>query len=420
VLTLVRDLSHAHGEAVNLLQILEALRRRGVVLDLALQEPRYFEPDVAVTARVRALAARTWRVGHTDHSIFWTPPRWLRAAPGRVQRVAGLLDDAVRIVPSVLGTVVHAGRRRPDVVLEVRQFGMTWSVPVARLTGAACVCQVNVVIDARPRRDGLLLAGADRVLAVSHFVKDALVDLGVPERKVRVVHNGVDPAAYPAAGRAERDAAVRALGLDPAVPVVVFYGQLNPVKGVDVLLAAARRRRRPYQLVVAGRYTDPSYRAVLDPLAADLDDVTWLDHQEDVLPLLHAADVVVLPSAREEAFGRVLIEAMSTGRPAVGSRIGGIPEVLTGELDRFLATPGDPEDLARALDAALDWRDADPGLGARCRALVEERFTLEHAAAGIEAVLREAAAERAARRRTRRETRRRRGRRALASRRAAG
>jgi len=246
------------------------------------------------------------------------------------------------------------------------------------------------------------------------------VDLGVPERKVRVVHNGVDPAAYPAAGRAERDAAAAALGLDPDVPVVVFYGQLNPVKGVHVLLEAARRRRRPYQLVVAGRYTDPSYAAVLDPLAAEAEDVTWLDHQEDVLPLLHAADVVVLPSAREEAFGRVLIEAMSTGRPAVGSRIGGIPEVLAGELDRFLAAPGDPDDLARAIDAALDWRDADPGLGDRCRALVEERFTLAHTAAGIEAVLREAAQERAARRRARLRRPGRRARRAPASRRAAG
>ncbi|MEU2201883.1 glycosyltransferase family 4 protein [Isoptericola sp. NPDC019482] len=407
VLTLARDLSHAHGEAVNLLQLLEALHRAGHHIDVVRQESRYFETDDAVASRVMAVGDRVWTVGHTDHSVFWTPPPWMRPwvdrAPGRLRRLLGILDDSVRTVPSVVSSVLRAGRTRPDVVLEVRQFGTTWSGPVARLTGAALVCQVNVIIDARPRRDKILLHPADRVVAVSRFVADELVRLGiVPRHRVRVVHNGVDPSAYPYADGPVRADAVARLGLDPALPVVLYYGQLNPVKGVDVLLDAAALSVRPYQLVVAGRYTDAGYEDTLEPRFAALAGgpvrVVRLGHHEDVVPLLHAADVVVLPSSREEAFGRVIIEAMSTGRPVVASRIGGIPEVMDGGFEDLLFTPRDPADLARVLGSVLGWRADDPTLGVRSRAHVEERFTLDDAARGMAAVLAEAAVERAGRR----------------------
>lgn len=403
VLTLVRDMANAHGEAVNLLELLEALDRRGYVLDVAWQRSHWIASTAPGVSRVRHVADKMFRVGHTDHTSDWDPPRvlarFLGSLPGKARLAAGLAIDVARTVPSVATTVARTAWRRPDVVLEVRQAGTLWSGAVARLTRAALVCQVNVIIDARPKLDRALLAPADRVVAVSRFVADELVRLGiVPVERVRVVHNGVDPDAYPFADAEERTRRIRELGLEPEDRVVLCYGRLNPVKGVETLLAAALQAPRAYRLVIVGRYTDPSYHVVLEPLFNALAEAgrpaLRVEHQEDVVPYLHAADVVVLPSIREEAFGRVLIEAMSTGRPVVGSRIGGIPEVLEDGFDSQLVTPGDPADLARAIDSLLDWRANDPTLGVRSRARVEERFTLDVATSGMEKVLAEAAAAR--------------------------
>lgn len=386
VLSLVRELDPVHGEALNSVQILTGLAARGADVEVP------FQHDGAFRGRLGEVTDDLWRIGQTDVISDWLPPR-PRWAPSPVQRLVGWVGDLVRIGAAAVQTCARTVRRRPDAVFEVRQFGLVWAALVSWFHRAPLVCQVNTVVDARPRRDRSLLALADDVVAVSQFVADRLGAMGVDGERVHVVHNGVDPADYPAGGASERAAGLDRLGLDPDLPVVLFYGQLNPVKGVEVLVEASRLMATPHHLVLAGRFTDAPYVELLHARSAGLD-VTWLDHQDDVVPLLHCADVVVLPSVREEAFGRVLIEAMSTGRPAVASRIGGMPEVLTGEHAARLADPGDAGSLAAALDAVASWRRTDPALGDRCRAHVLEHFTLERTVAGISAVLAHAAGRR--------------------------
>jgi glycosyltransferase involved in cell wall biosynthesis len=114
----------------------------------------------------------------------------------------------------------------------------------------------------------------------------------------------------------------------------------------------------------------------------------------DVVSILHAADVVVLPARWEEPFGRVVIEAMATGRPAVAARAGGIPEILDGEFARFLFAPEDAAALADRLRDLRSWRTADPGLAERCVDHVAERFSLNSTATRMDAVLQSAKASR--------------------------
>jgi glycosyltransferase involved in cell wall biosynthesis len=119
--------------------------------------------------------------------------------------------------------------------------------------------------------------------------------------------------------------------------------------------------------------------------------VRWAPPRPDVTPLLHAADVVALPAQWDEPFGRVLIEAMASGRPAVATRTGGVPEVLTGDFERFLVDRKDVGALAKALDGALDWRLTEPALGPACRAHVIENFTLGRVLDEVEKILADAA-----------------------------
>jgi glycosyltransferase involved in cell wall biosynthesis len=67
--------------------------------------------------------------------------------------------------------------------------------------------------------------------------------------------------------------------------------------------------------------------------------------QNGVIPFLHAADLIVAPSMLDEGFGRVVIEAMSTSRPVVASRVGAVPEILSGEMSRFLVDARDSVSL---------------------------------------------------------------------------
>jgi glycosyltransferase involved in cell wall biosynthesis len=120
------------------------------------------------------------------------------------------------------------------------------------------------------------------------------------------------------------------------------------------------------------------------------DGVLWLPEARDVVTPLHASDVAVLPAHWSEPFGRVVIETMSTGRPVLASRVGGIPEILTGEFDRFLVPPADPDRLAAALLGLVGWPDREPALGQACREHVETSFTLATTAVQVESVLRRA------------------------------
>jgi glycosyltransferase involved in cell wall biosynthesis len=97
--------------------------------------------------------------------------------------------------------------------------------------------------------------------------------------------------------------------------------------------------------------------------------------RSDVVGPLHAADVVVVPSVYAEPFGRVVIEALSTGRPVIASSIGGIPEILTGDLARFLVPAGDVTALTRKLGELLDWRTRDERLAEACVDHVRQHFS---------------------------------------------
>jgi len=119
----------------------------------------------------------------------------------------------------------------------------------------------------------------------------------------------------------------------------------------------------------------------------------WLPKQADVVVPLHAADVVVAPSLWDEPFGRVIIETVATGRPAVVSRIGGTPEVLDGAFERFLVEPGDAGMLASALAGLVDWRHHEPALATLCRDRVRDRFSVDQMVKGVEGSLGAAAGE---------------------------
>ena len=204
-----------------------------------------------------------------------------------------------------------------------------------------------------------------RIVAVSDGLHRELIERwGADRGKTVRIHN---PATIDLAG-----AAATAGDLAARPDVVLAAGRLSPEKGVDVLIDAFARVRRPEaRLLIAGEGPE---RGRLERQARDLgiaDRITFLGQIADVRPLYRDARVLAVPS-RTEAFGMVVVEALAHGLPIVATACTGPTEILDGGrfgrlvpvedaaslaagIDLALADPGDPEPrFARAADFSLE------------------------------------------------------------------
>jgi starch synthase len=197
-----------------------------------------------------------------------------------------------------------------------------------------------------------------------------------PER-IRVIRNGIDTIEY----RPDPDTDVlERHGIDQARPYVIFVGRITRQKGVPILLRAASGLIPEAQLVLlAGAADTPEQLAevteLVDGLRATRSGVFWIPEmlpKPEVIQLLAHATVFACPSVYEP-LGIVNLEAMACGTAVVGSRTGGIPEVVADGETGLLVPVGEPEPLADALNALL--RDPDRaeamGQAGRKRAVAE-------------------------------------------------
>ena len=303
--------------------------------------------------------------------------RWARAAsvPER-ETIDGIVVHHPRhLVTPKIGRLCYGWwyflgiRRTAEALHRAQPFDVilaTWAYPdvfgaalLARRLGRPLVAKVHgsdIHVAARGALRRRLIAWGLRqaraVVAVSEPLKEAMVGLGVDPARIILIPNGVDRERFRSKGRREARAA---LGLPPGGRRVIFVGNLEPVKGPDVLLAALRRLPDDVRVSFVGDGTmRERLRAAAD--AAGLDGRVQFagrrPHAE--IPLwLCAADVVCMPS-RSEGCPNALLEALACGRPVVASRVGGIPALLRDPSLGVLVPAGDPAALAAALRSSLE------------------------------------------------------------------
>ncbi len=178
--------------------------------------------------------------------------------------------------------------------------------------------------------------------------------------------------------------AARSVAVEEALDIV-YAGVLIPRKGVHHLLNAFARLRQPQaRLHLIGGAENADYSAALRRQAAELGIEARVHFagavsQAELARRLAAARVMVLPS-RSEGLGRVVVEAMLTGMPVIGSRVGGIPDLIRHGENGYLVAPGDEDDLLAALERIYAADVADMGAAARQFAL--GYFSPEQYAAG--------------------------------------
>lgn len=220
---------------------------------------------------------------------------------------------------------------------------------------------------------------ADRIIAQSEVSRGELVSvLGEPEEKIDVIPHG---NYLPFIGEVpSRKVARGRIGVAEDAPVLLFFGQIKEVKGLDILLDAMPDLLRKYPdalLVVAGKVWKDDfrrYRERIEGLGISDNCVLHIRYVPDseVASYYAAADAVVLPYRRIYQSG-VLLMAMSYGKPVVVSDIEGMTEVISDGVNGYVFPSGDSQALVAKLAGALSDSEELRLVGERASSHVRER-----------------------------------------------
>ena len=245
-------------------------------------------------------------------------------------------------------------RSKSAVILDLHG---DWRAPT-RLYGSRARRLLDPVADALARS---ALRRADAVRTISTYTTGL------------VRAEGIEPAAeFPAFMDLEPFTANPVAPL-PEAPRALFVGVLERYKAFDVLVDAWRRVAESVPDAVLHVVGQGALSSLADRLQAELPGrVEWTPSltSEKVATALDASTLLVLPS-RAEGMGRVLVEAACRGRAVVGSRVGGIPDVVANDETGLLVPPGDARALAGALTRVLSDRAHAERMGAEARIRVE-------------------------------------------------
>ena len=245
-------------------------------------------------------------------------------------------------------------------------------LPAGYLVGGVCALLAGQPVRVMSRRSlntyqrqHRLLARLERRLhrsmsAVVGNSRAVLADLaaeGVSPERIGLIYNGIEAADF---AHLPPRAEVRGrLGIDSAALVLTTVANLIPYKGhgdlLEALAGIAGALPADWVLLCAGR--DDGIGPALHTRARALGidgHVRWLGERHDVLELLHASDIGILPS-HEEGFSNAILEGMAASLPMVVTRVGGNPEAVVHGVTGLVVPPRDPDAMAAAvLDLAHD------------------------------------------------------------------
>ena len=229
-----------------------------------------------------------------------------------------------------------------------------------------------------------VMTRGERVIAISDFIGGHVHQIyGVPASRIRVGHRGIDVERFDSASiTAERVIQLaEEWRLPDGQPVVMLPGRLTRWKGQNVFIEAVKILNRDdvQFLMVGSDQGRLDYRRELEQRIEreGMSGVIHvIDHCHDMPAAYMLTDLVVSASTEPEAFGRVIAEAQSLGRPVIATDHGGAREtVIEGETG-WLTKPGDAASLAAAMASALNQSEEErQACAERCTRYIRENFS---------------------------------------------
>lgn len=237
------------------------------------------------------------------------------------------------------------------------------------------------------------------VVAVAQEVKRDLMQGGTPEKRIHLVHYGVDTKGLQPASSATRQQTRAAFGLPQDAFVIGVVANLIERKGhrflfeaLDRLQKAGHERVENVHLLLAG---DGALRGTLETTARELGwekRVKFLGFVGEVAPVYAASDLCVLPSLAE-GMALCVTEAMACGVPVISSAVSGMPEIVRPGQTGYLCEAGNSEALASVLAQVLDNAAHATQMALNARILMETEFDETLCFGRFEALAQNAAAQ---------------------------
>ncbi len=217
------------------------------------------------------------------------------------------------------------------------------------------------------------LSGFDKILALADFSKRELLSIGLAEDKIATYYLWLDQDVYKPKDRREAKTEV---GLG-AKFIVLFVGRFIKLKGVEVLLAAAKNSSQNIFFCFIGD-NGPLLETV-EKASQESKNVILIKNirGKQLVPYYQAADLLVVPSQYEEAFGKVIIEALSCGTPVIGANKGAIPDILKPSVGKVIDPT--PENISREVGFYYTNQGELARLSKGCREYSLEHFSSKNA-----------------------------------------
>lgn len=315
---------------------------------------------------------------------------------------AGLAVEAVRTRGEA--DPVGIGRLRrlfrawlPDIVHMHTSHAHSLGVVAARTTGVGRTV-VSRRVDFSIYRNALRLSwlkyrfGVDRYVAISEGVRTQMLADGLPADRIRIVHSGIDLSRFEGVEPADVHGE---FGLPAGAPVIGDVAHFGWHKAQEFLVRATPRILERFPdarvLLVGEGECMPAIREEVAALGLQ-ERILFTGFRTDVPSLIRAMDCFVMCSVLE-GLCTSLLDSLALGTPAVGSAVGGIPEVLVDGRTGLTVPPRDPEALAAAIVRVLEDRELRERLITEGRKHVEEKFTIDSMVEGTLGVYRELMAQ---------------------------
>lgn len=218
-----------------------------------------------------------------------------------------------------------------------------------------------------------VLSGMDKVLALGDYSKRELLRIGIPAAKLDTYHLWVDQKRYLPT---DKQTAKEKINLKGKF-IVLFVGRFIRIKGVEMLVEVAKTIDRKINFVFIG---DNSHLLnYLENESRQQENIILIKgiSGPQLIPYYQAADILAVPSQYEEAFGKVIIEALSCGTPVIGSNRGAIADIVKEPVGR-IAEPT-AENIRREIEYLYNNPEVLAELTRNCRVYAEQNFSERNA-----------------------------------------
>jgi glycosyltransferase involved in cell wall biosynthesis len=226
-----------------------------------------------------------------------------------------------------------------------------------------------------------LLEGASMVIALNQTEAKQYMHMGVSEKKIVIIPNGIDLAEYtylPAKGSFKNK-----FSINDNTKIVLFLGRLNRIKGVDVLVKGFAKLVETFadvKLVIVG--PDDGFLGKIKALVTNLriDNkvlITGPLYGKSKLEAYVDADVYVLPS-KYEIWGLTVLEAYACGKPVIASNIAGLKELVKNLETGLLFNRQNAQELADQIVYLLTNQDRAKDMGLKGKEIVYEKYKIEN------------------------------------------